>query len=91
MLKSTDKAIAPKSYYFNDTTSSRSDINLYGLLINDAANGIEFSELLVDGQSVMTTWGLTGKNIKKDLFCHVNSNITGYTLVSGEVLELSNA
>ena len=91
MLKSADKAIAPKSYYFNDTTATRSSVTLYGLLINDPSTGVEFSELLVDGQSVMTARGLTGKVNKRDLFCHVSSNITGYSLVSGEVLELSNA
>lgn len=91
MLKSSEKAIAPKSYYFNDTTSTRSSITIYGLLINDPSTGVEFSELLVDGQSVMNTWGLTGKVIKRDVFCHANSQITEYSLVSGEVLELHNS
>jgi hypothetical protein len=90
MLKSGDKAIAPKSYYFNDTASARTGVHLYGLLLNDPSTGVVFSELLVDGESVMTAWGLTGKTVKRDIFCHVNSHITGYTLASGEVLELSN-
>jgi len=90
MLKSADKAVAPKSYYFNDTTSARTGVHLYGLLLNDPSTGVVFSELLIDGESVMTAWGLTGKTIKRDIFSHVNSHITGYTLASGEVLELSN-
>jgi len=88
MLNYDQRSIAPTGYYLNILPDPRTGLQLYGFLLN-SMNGVEFSELYVDGVDVMTTWNLAGKLIYRDIFCPPNKNFTAYTLVSGEVFELS--
>jgi hypothetical protein len=88
MLSYDQRGIAPHGYYLNITTTPRTGLSIYGLLLN-SIDGVEFSELYVDGVDVTSAWNLTGKLVYRDLFCPPNKNFTAYTLVSGEVFELS--
>ena len=88
MLNYDQRSIAPTGYYLNILPDPRTGLQLYGFLLN-SMNGVEFSELYVDGVDVMAAWNLTGKLIYRDIFCPPNKNFTAYTLVSGEVFELS--
>jgi hypothetical protein len=88
MLSYDQRGIAPHGYYLNDSTDPRTGLQIYGLLLNNI-EGVEFSELYVDDVDVMIDWNLTGKIVYRDLFCPPNTNFTAYTLVSGEVFELS--
>jgi hypothetical protein len=88
MLSYDQRGIAPHGYYLNITTDPRIGLSIYGLLLN-TVDGVEFSELYVDGVDVTAAWNLTGKLVYRDLFCPPNKNFTAYTLVSGEVFELS--
>lgn len=88
MLSYDQRGIAPHGYYLNITNAPRTGLSAYGLLVNNQ-EGVEFSELYVDGVDVMSSWNLTGRIVFRDLFCPPNKNFTAYTLVSGEVFELS--
>lgn len=81
------RSLAPNKYYYNDTTNTRSNLEIYGLLIE---SDVVFDQLFIDGVDVMNEYSFTGKTITRDIFAPIYKKITQYKLVSGTVIELSH-
>jgi len=81
-----NRMIAPNGYFYNDTTSAREGLEIKGILIQ---TDTVFSELKIDGISVLDEWNFTGRTITRDIFPAENSVITDYTLATGSVLEIN--
>lgn len=80
------RGIAPSSYYFNDSTNKRDNLELYGLLLETPC---VFDELEIEGEDVLTEWNFNNKTITRDIFTKLGLKITSYKLQSGSLLELS--